>query len=95
MAKKKNFWYVIVMTNEGAKFVTSLDWSTKTAHWDGEEKPKEMSMESAKDLAMGLMLNFNQAYPVCSPIELDNQPYRYSEGNFVWTWEGDDKKNGD
>ena len=93
MAKKKNYWYVLVLTSEGAKFVTKINYSDKTAEWDGVAKPLEMDMSRAKDLAFGLMCNFHQAYPVCSPIELDAQPYYYSKGHFEWKWTEDDKES--
>lgn len=84
--KKKNYWYVLVLTNEGAKFVTKVEHHPKVAHWDEKEKPLELSESMAKDLAFGLMANFYLAYPVCAPIELDQQPYRYKEGHFKWVW---------
>ena len=93
MAKKKNFWYVIVMTGEGAKFVTKVDWSHKTAEWDKVGKPLEMSEAWDKDIAFGLMANFFNAYAVCAPIELEHQPYRYADGQFEW--KENDKKEGE
>ena len=84
MANKKNYWYVIVMTESGAKFVTDKDYASKTAFWDGLEPPAEFGRYSAEDLAMGLMLNGYLAYAVMSPIEIDAQPYRYNKGHFEW-----------
>ena len=84
MAKKKNYWYVLVLTGEGAKFVTSMSYRDKTAYWDKLEVPKELGMETAKDLAMGLMLNGHLAYAVTVPYELDCQPYSYKTGHFEW-----------
>ena len=86
MAKKQNYYYVLVLTNEGAKFVTKVNWSNKTAEWNKLEKPLEMSKETAKDLTMGLQLNFNNAFMVCNGYEISCQPYRYDKGNFVWKW---------
>lgn len=82
--KKKNYWYVIVMTGEGAVFVTSVDHSTKMAHWNRNEKPLELGEFTAKDLSLGLMCNFTSAFAVCAPIEIDHQPYLYSRGHFEW-----------
>ena len=52
-------------------------------------------MQRAKDIAWGLMANFNTAFPVCSPTEMTCQPYYYNKGHFVWkeyeTKEGDNK----
>ena len=90
MAKKKNHWYVLVLTSDGPAFVTAVQYANKTAEWDKLEKPLEMSESVAKDLAFGLMCNFHTAYPVCAPIEMDNQPYRYNIGHFEWAM--DEKK---
>ena len=84
MAKKKNYWYVLVMTEEGPKFVTKVNYGDKTAEWNMLEEPKEFSKETAKDLVIGLNLNFNIAYAVCQPFELTGQPYRYADGKFEW-----------
>lgn len=84
MAKKQYYWYVLVITNDGAKFVTKTNYGNKTAEWNMLEKPLEMTQNAAKDLSFGLMVNFFQAYAVCSPIELSYQPYRYESGHFEW-----------
>ena len=83
MAKKKNYWYVIVMADDGPAFVTSLG-DHHTAYWNKEEKPYEMNEVWAKDVAQGLLLNWYTAFPVCSPIELDNQPYNYKKWHIEW-----------
>ena len=82
--KKKNYWYVLVMTDNGPVFVTSVEYSSKTAHWNKLEKPLEMDMSSAKDLCFGLTLNFHMSFAVCLPYDLDTQPYRYNMGQFEW-----------
>lgn len=82
--KKKNYWYVIVMTNDGPVFVTKVNHSNKTAEWHKDEKPLEMGEFMAKDLAMGLMCNMTPAYALCNFYELDLQPYLYSGGHFKW-----------
>jgi len=84
MGRTKNYWYVLVMTNSGPTFVTKVNYSDKTAEWNKDDKPLKMSMESAKDLAMGLMANLNFAFAVCNFYELENQPYRYNMGKFEW-----------
>ena len=84
MTKKKNYYYVLVFTNSGPVYVTSVDYSDKTAMWDKKEKPLEMGEYRAKDLAMGLCANFNLAVAVNSFYELDSQPYLYSIGEFEW-----------
>lgn len=86
MAKKKNFWYVIVMANHGPVFVTKINHSDKTAEWNKEEAPLELDEFRAKDLALGLNLNLNSAFAVCQPFEIDRQPFRYDKGEFEWKW---------
>lgn len=87
MAKKQNFYYVMVITNHGPVFVTSVDRTIKTAHWDDTGVPLEMGKYWAEDLTMGLNLNFNLAFTVCSKFELDTQPYLYDKGHFEWVKE--------
>ena len=84
MAKKENYYYVLVMGNEGPVFVTSIDRTEKTAHWDKDEAPLELIKSYAEDLTMGLTLNGHLAFTVCSKYKLDNQPYRYNIGGFEW-----------
>lgn len=81
---KKNYWYVLVMTDGGPVFVTSVNYSNKTARWNKDEKPLEMGMYQAKDLTLGLNLNFHQSFAICQPFELDNQPYRYDHWRIKW-----------
>ena len=84
MAKKQNYWYVMVMTDGGPVFVTSVSYADKTAHWNKNETPLELGMYQAKDLTLGLNLNFHQAYAVCQPFELESQPYRYDRYHIEW-----------
>lgn len=83
-AKKTNFYYVMVFTNHGPVFVTSVDYHTKTACWDKSEKPLELGKYSAEDLCFGLNANFNTSVVVLSKVELENQIYRYDSGEFTW-----------
>lgn len=91
MGKKKNYWYVVVMTSEGAVFVTSANNKLRIANWDGRKPPLELTEYWAKELAFGLMVNFHTAYPVCTPAPLKYQPYKYDKGKFEWKW---DSENG-
>ena len=92
--KQKEFWYILVITNDGPVFVTGVKYSPhKYAEWNKDEKPLELGKNAAKDVALGLMLNFTQAYPICAPIELTNQPYFYDKGRLEWIWNKDDKKD--
>lgn len=91
--KKSNYWYVMVCTEVGPVFVTSVDNASKTAQWNKVTKPKELGEYWAKDLAFGLRCNFFSAFAVVSPIELDAQPYRYADGgHFEWKWDKDSEE---
>ena len=89
MSEKKNYWYVLVFTNNGPKYVTSVNYADKTAGWDELEKPYEFNKSTAQDLALGLTLNMHFANSVCVPYKIENQPYRYDFGGFEWV----DKKS--
>lgn len=84
MAKKQNYYYVMVMTDHGPVFVTSVNNADKTAYWNDTEAPKELGKYYAEDLTMGLNLNGHLAFTICSKFELDNQPYYYRKGGFEW-----------
>ena len=84
MAKKKNHYYVLVITSEGPKFVTHVNYSDKTAEWDWEKAPLEMGKQYAEDLVLGLNLNLHQAYTVSYPAKIDCQPYNYDMYRIEW-----------
>lgn len=69
----KYFYYVIVKTEDGVKFVTKIDNATKTAYWDSKEKPLAFSKTYADDLALCLTLNFHLAFTLKSYHELQSQ----------------------
>ena len=48
----KYFYYVLVLSDGQAKFVTKTDYATKTAYWDSKEKPLAFSKTQADDLAL-------------------------------------------
>lgn len=77
MTKKKYYYYVLVFTNEGPVYVTSVNNTNKYAHWNKNEAPKEFSATYAEDLVLGLNLNFHHAVLIKSRFEIDKQPYRY------------------
>lgn len=79
MARKKNHYYVLVVSDSGPAFVTKINYADKTAEWNHTEKPLEMGKENAEDLVLGLCLNWNMAYLVCQPFEIDSQPYNYKD----------------
>lgn len=83
MAKTKNHYYVLVFTNGGPVYVTDVDYSNKTARWDKLEKPLEFTKSSAEDLCFGLCCNFTYAVVVQHRVEIEAQPYRYADYEFV------------
>ena len=69
----KYFYYVVVATEDGAKFVTKTEYATKTAYWDSKEKPLAFTKTQADDLALCLTLNFYPAFTLKSYHELKSQ----------------------
>jgi hypothetical protein len=84
MAAKKNFYYVLVFGEGGPKYVTKVNHSNKTAHWNESEKPLELGKYNAEDLALGLNCNFFNAVVVSSRFEIETQPYNYSMFEIDW-----------
>ena len=80
--KQKNWYYVLVMTDEGPKFVTGTEYHT--AYWDKDKAPKELGSYWAEDICRGLNLNGHLSYVVKSQWELDTQPYNYAEWQIKW-----------
>ena len=72
MATKK-YHYIGVQTDNGMRFVTKIDYSTKSANWNKNEKPLCFSSKStAEDIVWGLCMNFSVAVVVTSLFPLDN-----------------------
>ena len=69
----KYLYYVVVATEDGAKFVTKVDNATKTAYWDSNEKPLAFTKTQADDLALCLSINFYPAFTLKSYHELKAQ----------------------
>lgn len=94
---KKSYYYVLVFSDNGPVYVTSIDNTTRYAHWDKNEKPMVMSQVYAEDLAMGLNLNFNSCVVVKSPHEISGHPYNYEEFDctFVRKENKDEQNNSD
>ena len=92
MATKKqtNWYYVLVMTNDGPIFVTSLG-AHHTAYWNKNEKPYELSKEWAEDMVRGLLWNGHVSFVVKSQWELDTQPYNYGEWQIKWEQRTEEK----
>ena len=69
----KYFYYVLVLSEGQAKFVTKIDDATKTAHWESKGKPLVFSKTYAENLATCLTLNFYPAFTLKSYHELKSQ----------------------
>ena len=69
----KYFYYVLVLSEGQAKFVTKIDDATKTAHWESKGKPLAFSKTYAENLATCLTLNFYPAFTLKSVHELQMQ----------------------
>ena len=69
----KYFYYVLVLSEGQAKFVTKTDYATKTAYWDSQEKPLAFTKTQADDLALCLSINFYPAFTLKSYHELKSQ----------------------
>ena len=69
----KYLYYVLVVTDDGGKFVTKVDNATNTAYWDSKGKPLAFSKSYADDLALCLSINFYPAFTLKSYHELKSQ----------------------
>ena len=77
----KYFYYVLVLSDGQAKFVTKIDNATKTAYWDSKEKPLAFNKTLADDLALCLSINFYPAFTLKSYHELKAQIFIPKEKN--------------
>ena len=69
----KYLYYVLVLSDGQAKFVTKIDNATKTAYWDSNEKPMVFNKTYADNLALCLSINFYPAFTLKSYHELKGQ----------------------
>ena len=76
MATKKNYHYVLVFTNEGPVYVTSVNNANHWAKWEKDKVPQDFPKYYAEDLVLGLNLNLCHAVLVTSKYQL-LQPYNY------------------
>lgn len=71
--KQKYFYYVVVQSEEQAKFVTQINSENKTALWKKDGKPLAIAKSYAEDLAYCLNLNFYPAFVLQSYYEIESQ----------------------
>lgn len=78
MAKKKNYFYVGVVMQDGQfRFVTKVDNFNRTCEWNKTEVPYLFSsLEDAQYLALGLNCNGTIAYPIHLNYEIDYPLYK-------------------
>ncbi len=75
---EKKYYYVLVFTNSGPKYVTSLG-EHKTCYWNEKEKPLSMSKCYAENVCFGLCMNSYSSCVAQLPYELESQPYNYKD----------------
>ena len=76
---KKNHYYVLVFTDNGPVYVTSVNYAEKSARWEKDKNPIGFSKSNAEDLVFGLRCNWHNAVVVSLPVEIDYQPYNYRD----------------
>ena len=67
MAKQKYSYFIGVLTEDGVKFVTSINYDNKMALWESGKEAKEFPMTLADDIVQGLLFNFIYAFTVKVP----------------------------
>lgn len=82
---RKNYYYVLVFTDAGPVYVTSLG-GHNVCYWDRNERPMALKRYLAEEIAVGLRLNGSCAVMVTMPFDLEYQPYLYGDGQFSWVW---------
>lgn len=82
---KNNYYYVLVLTDNGPVFVTG-EGEHKTCYWNKEKDPMEFSKNYAEQMTLGLCVNGHMAFCVAQPFEIDHQPYLYKKGHLEWVW---------
>lgn len=88
---KKYYNYVLVLTDEGAKFVTGTG-ANHTCYWDGTKPPMDFPAYYAEDMALGLRCNGFLAFYTRLPHKLETQLYRYDKGHFEWKMNEEEKE---
>ena len=83
MSKSEEYYYILVFTDKGPKFVTESDICMLECRWDGVT-PKQFEREDAAYMALILTRNGNYAVAIYSLYEIDTQPFDYEKGYFEW-----------
>lgn len=80
---KKNYYYVLVFTDEGPVYVTSVNNAQRISYWEREEEPKAFPKYYAEELVYGLNCNGYRAVLVSTKYE-ECQPYNYKDWNLTF-----------
>ena len=59
MATKKNYHYVLVFTNDGPVYVTSVNNAGRYSVWDKSKAPLSLPKYYAEDIVFGLNCNYH------------------------------------
>lgn len=88
MANKKYYYYVLVLSETGAVFVTEHD--REYSYWDKDKVPmRYTNKQMADEESFGLTINGFLAYTITSTREIKYQPYRYDLGDWKWIKKGE------
>lgn len=71
--KNKYFYYVVVQSEQQAKFITQINNKDKTCFWEKDKKPLAISKSYAEDLAYCLNINGYPTFILTSYYEIENQ----------------------
>ncbi|MBE5734723.1 MAG: hypothetical protein E7347_06765 [Clostridiales bacterium] len=77
----KYFYYVLVHSENNARFITKVDNKTKYAYWNKDEPPMLFAKSYAEDLAYCLNLNFHPAFVVESYFKITKQIFNKENEN--------------
>lgn len=69
----KNYYYILVLSEGKAKFVTELNNANRTARWEKDKAPLALGKSLAEDIAYCLCLNFYPAYVLKSMHKIESQ----------------------
>lgn len=71
----KKYYYVVVHTDNQLKFVTDIDYETKTCRWSKDGVPLKLTKTRAEDIAFGLFVNFFAAFIIESFSDISTQVF--------------------
>lgn len=75
----KWYYYIGVNTGNEIRVVTGFDNSSKMAFWKENEKPKTLTLSTAKDISWALCINGYRAFVITTLEEYEKQPFIKAE----------------